>query len=324
MVGWVRTICSWWIRLRKSSRFRSFFTYVVFVAIAALFWLILTLNDSVQDGCVVGIRIVNKPDSITFISDVPKNFHVEVKDKGSSLMRTMWLKTPTVNLNFRELADNGQFICSRSDIMAALKETFGINVSIISTSIDSIRLVYTDRPGKSVPVVVSVQASSKAGFVVYGSPTSEPVRVTAYGPREILDTMKRVFTKAYVEADLSEPKQFVADLKPISGVRLIPSTVKVDINVEPLVAKDEIVQVVAENVPVDESLLLFPSNVRVSYFVPMSEFSSDKTAVRVVVDYNDIAYHRGERLPMRIDIPKGANTVNPKLHTDSVEYTLVR
>lgn len=324
MAGWVRTLSTWWKRLRKSSRFRGIFTYVVFVAIAALFWLVLTLNDSVQDGCVVNIKIVNKPDSVTFISEVPKSLHVEVKDKGSSLMRTMWLKTPTMNLNFRELAENGQFICSRSDIMVALKETFGISASIISSSIDSLRLVYTDRPGKSVPVVVSVQAFPKAGFVVYGTPTADPVRVTAYGPREILDTLKRVFTKAYLETDLSESKQFVSDLKPIREVRLIPSSVKVDINVEPLVTKDEMVPVVAENVPADENLLLFPSKVRVSYFVPMSDFSSDKTSVRVVVDYNDLVHHRGERLPIRIETPKGSNAVNPKLHTDSVEYTLVR
>lgn len=320
----INSVSTWWKRLRRSSRFRSILTFMIFVGIAAMFWIVLTLNDSVQDGCVVNVKIFNKPDSVTFISEVPKNIHVEVKDKGSSLMRTMWMKTPTLNLNFRELADNGQFICSRSDMMAALKETFGITATILSTSIDSLRLVYTDRPGKSIPVVVSVHADARAGYVVYGNPVSDPVRVTAYGPREILDTLTRVFTKPYRESDLSETKIFFADLKSIRNVRLIPSSVKVSVNVEPLVAKEEMVPVVAENVPVDENLLLFPSNVRVSYFVPMSEFSSDKKPVRVVVDYDDLALHMGERLPLRLESVKGVNAVNPKLHTDSVEYTLVR
>lgn len=289
-----------------------------------MFWLILTLNDSVQDSCVVNLKISNKPDSITFISDVPKTIHVEVKDKGSSLMRTMWLKNPTVNLNFRELSDHGQLICSRSDMMAALKETFGPNATIISSSMDSLRLVYTDRPGKSIPVVVSVKTGAHAGYIVYGNPIADPTRVTAYGPREIIDTMTRVWTKSYVESDLSESQVFSAELKGIPGVRLIPSTVHVVVNVEPLVAKEEIVTVVAENVPHDESLLLFPSNVRVSYYVPMSEFSIEKKPVRVVVDYNDLAHHMGERIPLRIEPIKGVNAVNPRLHSDSVEYTLVR
>ncbi len=56
----------------------------------------------------------------------------------------------------------------------------------------------------------------------------------------------------------------------------------------------------------------------------MSEFSDDKKAVRVVVDYKDIAEHRGERLPLRIEPVKGVAAVNPRLHSDSVEYTLVR
>lgn len=320
----LNSIGNMWSKLRKSSRFRSFLTFFVFVAIAAMFWLILTLNDSVQDGCIVNVKIINKPDSVTFISDVPKTIHVEVKDKGSSLMRTMWMKTPTLNLNFRELAEHGVMRCSRSDMMAALKETFGVGASIISTSIDSLSLAYTDRPGKSLPVVVVVNTSAKAGYIVHGLPSADPVRVLAYGPREILDTMTRVFTKSYVESGLSESVMFVSELKPIPGVRLIPSKVDVKVNVEPLVAKEEMVAVVAENVPDDENLLLFPSNVRVSYYVPMSDFSDDQKAVRVVVDYKDIAAHMGARLPLRIESVKGVVAVNPKLYSDSVEYTLVR
>ncbi len=322
--NWLSTIGVGWRNLRKSSRFRGILTFAVFVCISALFWIILTLNDAVQSSCIVNVRIVNKPDSITFISEVPKTIHVEVKDKGSSLMRTIWMKTPTMNLNFRELADQGQMICSNSDIMAALKETFGTSASILSSSLDSLRLVYTDRPGKAVPIVVAVKSSARAGYIVYGEPAADPPRVTAYGPREIIDTLHRVFTKAYVETDLAESRSFKADLKSIPGVRLIPNTVQVNVNIEPLVAKEETATVVAENVPSDENLLLFPSTVRVSYYVPMSEFDDDRKAVRVVVDYNDLASHMGARIPLRLEPVKGVNAVNPKLHSDSVEYTLVR
>lgn len=324
MKGWLVALAKWCVMLRRSSRFRSVVSFAVFVAIAALFWLVMTLNDSVQDNCTVNVRIVNKPDSVTFISDVPPTIHVEVKDKGSSLMRSAWIKTPSVNLNFKVLADHGQLICSRSDMMAALKEVFGMNATIVSSSIDSLRLLYTDRPGKTVPVQVAVQASAKAGYVVFGTPVSNPPRVTAYGPREILDTLSRVFSKKYVEQDLVEPKEFTADLKPVSRVRLIPSNVKVKVNVEPLVAKEEMITVEAENVPGDENLLLFPSTVRVSYFMPMSEFSKESRNVKVVVDYNDIERYMGARLPLRIEKVKGSDAVHPMLHSDSVEYTLVR
>ncbi len=324
MLRCVRVFLDWWSKLRNSSKFRSSLTFLIFVGIAALFWIILTLNDSVQTGVQVNVRITNKPDSITFISEVPKHIHVEVRDKGTSLMRTSWFNTPTVNLDFRNLVDDGQFICSRSDMMAALKEAFGASASILSSSVDSLRLFYTDRPGKVIPVQISVQASAKAGFVVYGKPVADPPRVTAYGPREILDTLTRVFTKAYVESNLDRSVDFVSELKSIKGVRLIPSVVKVSVNVEPLVAKEDVVSVTAINVPSGENLLLFPSTARVSYYVPMSDFSKDVKSVKVVADYEDLSVHMGERLPIRIEIIEGSSAIRPKLHSDSVEYTLVR
>lgn len=324
MKGWLRILLQWWNTIRNSSKFRSVLTFLIFVGTAALFWLILTLNDSVESSVMVNVRVTNKPDSVTFISDVPKHIHVEVRDKGSNLMRTSWLHSPTVNLDFRVLADGDQLICSRSDMMVALKEAFGGNASILSSSVDSLRLTFTRRPGKPVPVQVSVQARAKAGFVVCGAPKAEPSRVVAYGPREILDTLTRVFTKSYVENDLEASRSFTSELKSIRGVRLIPSSVTVKINVEPLVVKEEVIPVVATNVPAGESLLLFPSKARVSYYVPMSQFSDDERQVRVIANYEEIASHKGERIPLHIEVVEGKNAVRPKLHTDSVEYTLVR
>lgn len=284
----------------------------------------MALNDSVQANVAVNVRISNKPDSVTFISDVPKTLHVEVADKGTGLMRVAWFHTPTVDLSFQELASEGQLVCSRTDMMAALKAAFGGSATIISSSIDSLRLTYTERPGKSVPVQVSIDASAKAGFVVYGAPKADPPRVTVFGPRQILDTLTRVFTKTYVEQNLSESREFTADLSPIRGARIIPSKVGVKINVEPLVAKEEMITVQAENVPSGESLLLFPSKVHVAYYVPMSEFSAENAAVRVVADYHDISTHRSARLPLRIEIAGGSNAVRPTLRSDSVEYTLIK
>lgn len=324
MQGWLRNVLDWWSDIRNSSKFRSLLTFMIFVGIAALFWIILTLNDSVETGVMVNVKISNKPDSITFISDVPRHIHVEVRDKGTSLMRTAWINKPTVNLDFRELAESGHLVCTRSDMLAALKESFGTNVSILSMSVDSLRLVYTDRPGKMIPVQVSVDARAKAGFVVYGTPVSDPRRVTAYGPREIIDTLTRVFTKSYLEKDLDQSISFVSELKGIKGVRLIPSSVKVSVNVEPLVVKEEVIPVTARNVPAGESLLLFPSRARVSYYVPMSEFSKEEKPIRVIADYDELSLHMGERLPLRLEVVEGANAVKPKLYADSVEYTLVR
>ena len=58
-----------WKRIRTSSRFHNFMMFLIFVAIAAVFWFILALNDSVTETFQVRLNIQNVPDSVTFITD---------------------------------------------------------------------------------------------------------------------------------------------------------------------------------------------------------------------------------------------------------------
>ena len=76
------------------------------------------------------------------------------------------------------------------------------------------------------------------------------------------------------------------------------------------------------NVPAKESLLIFPANVDVTYFVPMSKFNDATTQVTVVADYNDLQGHKS-RMPIHVD-DHSSYAINVTLLTDSVEYTIVR
>ena len=77
-----------WKQLKKTSSFHDAVLFLIFVAISALFWFILALNDSAQDNFNVKIQITNVPDTVTFISDIPEKVHVSVRDKGTNLWRS--------------------------------------------------------------------------------------------------------------------------------------------------------------------------------------------------------------------------------------------
>ena len=96
-----------WRLLKAPSGFHNVMLFLEFVAVSALFWLILALNDSAQSNFNVRLQLTNVPDTVTFISDIPEKVHVSVRDKGTNLWRNGFMRTPTMQINFKEYGDNG-------------------------------------------------------------------------------------------------------------------------------------------------------------------------------------------------------------------------
>lgn len=312
-----------WRGMRASTGFRDFVLYLAFVAVAALFWVIMSLNDNVTQTFDVHLHVDNVPDSVTFINDPPATFHVTLRDKGTNILRSGIISHPHVGLNFRDYADDGVFDVSKNEITQAVKSAFGNSAQLTAVSLDSLRLYYTTDKGRRVPIVVTADVTAAPGLVVSGNPKPMPRSALIYSYSENIDTITRVYTEPIVKRNLSETTEVEVAIRQIPKVKIVPSTVKVCIAVESLVKKESMVTVTAKNVPDGESLLLFPNRVPVTYYVPMSLFSSDLVPVEVSVDYNDIRRYAGDRIP--VSIHGFAEYVeSPQITTDSVEYTLVR
>lgn len=312
-----------WKRWRQSTRFHNLLLFLVFVGIASLFWVIIAMNDKAQVGLDVRISIVNKPDSLEFITLAPEQIHVTVSDKGTQLFRSSLMRDPVVEFNFKEYAADGVFRITTSELYSALRQRFGSTAQINSCSIDSLHLIYTDLPGKRIPIDIVSDLKAANGYVVKSQLKVDRSYVTVYSTSaNILDTIRRVRTTPIQRSNLSESTSLVVTFAPMKGVRVVPSSVNVKIDVQPLVQRTVTVDVKAVNVPEGENILLFPSVVDVTGFVPMDAFSSEEHDFVVQVDYHDIKPGT-RRLPVRL-AKVASNMVNPKVKPEWIEYTLVR
>lgn len=313
-----------WRSLKKTSRFRDSVLFFVFILISALFWLIMALNDSAQNSYNLKVNIINVPDSVTFINDVPDRIHVSVHDKGSNLWRLSFIKHPQFQINFFDYASDGILRLTQSDLQSNLKSIFGPSAQITSISLDSVRVVYTTNKGKRVPVVVNSLILPSSGNILEGEPTTDPSSVMVYGEKSVLDTINFVNTQFIELKYLTETRKEKVGLQRISGARIIPNYVTLTVPIEPLVKKEASITVSTVNVPKDETLLLFPSKIPVSYFVAMSRLGDDDdNDIQLTVDYNDILNPTLRKVPVRIsDYPERIK--NLKLGMDSVEYAIVK
>lgn len=312
-----------WLQMQESTDFRNALVFLGFVVVAAVLWFTFALNDSIQESFDVEVKVVNVPDSVTFITDAPEGIHVSVRDKGTDLLRNGVMKTPVLTINFSEFASGGLMRFSKSDLYSALRGVFGNNASIASTSVDSLSLCYTTEPGKRVPIAVQWEAEAASGFIVAGNPTLSQTSVLLYSNAATIDTVRRVVTKPVIIRDLSETVTVEADIVSIPDTKIIPSVVKVIIPVEPLVKKESKMAVTPVNVPAGESVLLFPSQVDAVYYVPMSKFNEAPPQVVLTADYAFVTGKHTGRLPVKV----GSHPnwcMNLKVVPDSVEYTIVR
>ncbi|MDE6256578.1 MAG: hypothetical protein K2M39_10335 [Muribaculaceae bacterium] len=309
--------------MKASKGFHSTVVFLCFVVVSTVFWFILAMNDSVTKTFDVSLKIVNVPDSVTFINDPPDNIHVTLRDKGTNLLRAGVVNHPTIYINFRDFASKTFFRFSKSDLDAALKATFGSSAQIGSVSIDSLALRYTTGKGHRVPIVVRADVSASAGNVIAGLPEPLERVVSVYSVSDNIDTLSRVYTEPIVKRNLSETTEIEIPLVPMAGVKMVPSKIKVKITVDPLVKKDAVATVKPVNVPAGMSLLLFPAVVQVSYYVPMSHFNDEDVPVRVTVNYDDIERTPVSRIPLSISATE-PYVASPHLSQSDVEYTLVR
>ena len=298
--------------------------FLVFVCGSAVFWFILALNDSAQDHFNVNIRIVNQPDSVTFISDVPDRLHVSVSDKGTNLWRNGYLKHPTVNIDFKEYSGDGVLRYSYNDLISSLKETFGGSALITSVSLDSLQLFYTTNPGKRVPIVIDCQVYPASGNILAGNIKATPGSVYVYGTKAVIDTIHYVTTEPVTLRNLNETTQLEVKIKRIKDARPMPSKVMITVPIEPLVRKEAMVTVEAINVPEKEELLLFPSKVPVEYYVAMSLLNDDEdNNIHLVVDYDDTFTSKDGKIKVTLNSYPD-RLKNLTLRTDSIEYAIIK
>ena len=80
-MDWYKNIISFF----SSSRGRDVLLYLLFVAISAAFWAILTLGNSIKTHYKVKFTIEGIPQGTTLITDYPQYIDVSVKNNGYAI-----------------------------------------------------------------------------------------------------------------------------------------------------------------------------------------------------------------------------------------------
>lgn len=309
-------------RALKSSRGKNVLLYLLFLGVSFLFWIMLSLDNEVQRDFDIPVEFVDVPDSITFINQPPRTIAVSVKAKGSQLLQYYFGKTPSLKITMSDgvITDN-RFALNRAKLDGRLRDYFGNNVTIMSCRPDSIALSYTTSPGKKIKLKVNADIHPALQYIISGEIKANIDSVTVYSVGDIPRSIKQAETMTIVKSELKDTMRYEVRIKPIPGVRIIPSSVIVTVPIEPLISKKRTIPVEAINVPEGTTLITFPSKIDCNYLVPMSHYNDD-LPLKAYVDYTTIN-PESSKIAVTLSITP-PHYHNIGLSPDSVEYIIER
>lgn len=285
----------------RTVKGRNALTFLIFLAISAVFWVLMALNDEVQHDYRLKLKLAGFPDNMTIISGANPTVSVSVKDKGSALMKFTWNTQPELTVNYDEFSKAGDhnLLMTQAQLNSAVRNIFGSSATIIAVRPDSLSLHYTTNPGVPVKVRIDADVRPAPSAVAFGRVTLSTDTVMLYSNSKERSRIKTLTTQPIILTGLTDTAHVSAALIVPPGMRAVPSQIKVTIPIEPLVTKTRKVEIAQRNVPAGKRLVTFPSMAEVDYLLPKSLYNSDASPVKAVVDFS--AYRPGvKKLPVTV------------------------
>lgn len=303
----------------RSNRGKDVLLYLLFVAVAFVFWVFLALDTERQRDFDVPFELTDVPDSVTLISPPADQLFVSVKGKDSQLLRFMLGNPAPVKFKWDEYSADNLTLVTHNRLDTRLRDYFGPNLQIVSFRPDSISTAYTTQPGVRVKLNVQADIRPNIQYILSGAVRADVDSVTLYSDRDIPHSLRAVSTEPLVKSGLKDSMRYEVKVKPIAGIRIIPDRVVVTVPIEPLIARKRVIRIEAVNLPEGVSMVTFPSEVEVSYLVPMSSYNSD-FPLKAYVDYKD-TFLPGSKVPVSLSvIPSVYHNVSQSVNT--VDYIL--
>lgn len=311
---------AWMTTAARSSKGKDVLMYLLFVLVAFIFWVLLSIDSEVTKDYEVPVEITSVPDSVHLLGNIPPTINVSVRGKGAQLLRFEWGNMPTLSLKFKDYANkNGHLSVSRIRLDARLRDYFGKGVVVNNIKPDTLGVSYTTNPGVKLPLHVIADIKPDLQCTLSGPVTASTDSVTVYSISALPADLTYVTTETVELTGIKDTTQVRVAVKPIANAKIVPASVDVTIPVEPLISKRRDVAVDVVGLPPHYSLITFPSKVTFTYLVPMGAYNTDYP-LRAYVDYDDV-----NTLTKKIPVRMGAVppifsgvTVSP----DSVEYII--
>ena len=313
--------------LRYPEVNRELSLFLVFLLVSIVFWFFQVCREETKYEINYALNITNIPKNVIITSDVPDSIKVSVSDYGFKILEYFIASKDQyrVDVDFAKMTNSsswkvsggGVFTVDNSNLRRIVGKTLKSSSKMLAVTPSSLDVYYSTGESKRVPVVFNGTVKAAQQHIIRGM-RLHPDSVDIYATYSQLDTLHVVYTDYSTFKDLEDSLHTQVKMQQMTGVKIVPGSVTLDVAVDLYTEKKMSVPIFAENMPENLVLRTFPVRCEVIFQVSASDFYDVKEEdFLIVVDYNAVK-GGGERYPVRL-VSYPANVSNVRINPKAVE-----
>ena len=299
---------------------KEFLIFLFFLALSGAFWLLMTLNETMEREFKIPMRLTGVPRNAVITGELPDTVRVTVRDKGFTL----------VTYDFRPLVfrfsnyadeDEGKGMIPLADVQKqVLSQMYGSS-KLLQVKPGAFDFYFTYGTSKKVPVVFRGKITTNKSYYLAHT-EFYPSMVTVYANKQQLDKLQSVEIEPFNYRNLQDTIRQAVKIRKIRGVKIVPPTVRLSVYPDVLTEETIDVPITAINMPPGMVLRTFPSKVTVRFTIGASLFRTIKPNLfKVVVDYEELAANPSDKCTLLLrSVPRSVSKAS--LEIDRVDYLL--
>ena len=299
---------------------KEFLIFLFFLALSGAFWLLMTLNETMEREFKIPMRLSGVPRNAVITGELPDTVRVTVRDKGFTL----------VTYDFRPLVfrfsnyadeDEGKGVIPLTDVQKqVLSQMYGSS-KLLQVKPGAFDFYFTYGTSKKVPVVFRGKITTNKSYYLAHT-EFYPSMVTVYANKQQLDKLQTVEIEPFNYRNLQDTIRQAVKIRKIRGVKIVPPTVRLSVYPDVLTEEAIEVPITAINMPPGMVLRTFPSKVTVRFTIGASLFRTIKPSLfKVVVDYEELAANPSDKCTLQLrSVPRSVSKAS--LEIERVDYLL--
>lgn len=312
------------IGFRKKILIFSFFLLV-----AVVIWLLKALEKNYTTEIEYPVRYRNFPSNKTLVGEVPDHLNLTVYAHGYVLLqhkissRYIPLVISVKSFSLKQLrgADSGFYFVETRFMKDYIDMQLSSEFDILAIKPDTLVFPFADVLEKVLPVIPEAEYTLDQQLILKREPypLEDSVRVT--GPDYILDTLNYIGTRKRDLGLISESGKYRLDLKPVKHTTFEFDDVDIVFDVESFTEKSLSVPITVKDLPDSLDVITFPSTVRVSCQVGLSNYDRLQPGMFTAsVNYSDII---AGQVRLKVELQRSPNYINAlKFSPKTVEYLI--